>query len=266
MTVMKIYVCIKHVPDSAVQITLTAKNRIDERVTFLMNPYDEHAVEEAVRLKERIAGCEVIAVTLGKEGAVTTLQSALAMGADRGVFIKTDDPPDAILTAKLLAAAISQDGLPDIIFTGKESIDSQGMQTAFRIGAALDMPVAVNAAALSLDWAVNRAPDQNRMLAECEKDGGDRDVIEMHLPCVISAGKSLNLPRYPTLPQIMKARKKKIKQIDAGGLGIEKPLAGMEILKLQVATYKRKKRILDGSPEQAVSRLIQCLHEEEKVF
>ncbi len=263
---MKIYVCIKHVPDSAVQITLTAKNRIDESVTFLMNPYDEHAVEEAVRLKERVADSEVIAVTLGKEGALSTLQSALAMGADRGVFIKTDDPPDAILTAKLLAAAISQDGLPDIIFTGKESIDSGGMQTAFRIGAALDMPVVANAAALSLDYIENRASDQKRVLAECEKSGGDRDVIEMYLPCVIGAGKSLNLPRYPTLPQIMKARKKKIKQIEPDSLGIEKPLASMEVLKLQIAAYKRKKRVLDGSPEQAVAQLIKCLHEEEKVF
>ncbi len=263
---MKIYVCIKHVPDSAVQITLTAKNRIDESVTFLMNPYDEHAVEEAVSLKERVADCEVIAVTLGKEGALSTLQSALAMGADRGVFIKTDSPPDAVFTAKLLAAAISQDGRPDIIFTGKESIDSQGMQTAFRIGAALDIPVVSNAAALSLDWVSNRPSDQNRVLAQCEKDGGDRDVIEMRLPCVIGAGKSLNLPRYPTLPQIMKARKKEIKQIDPDSLGIEKPLSGMEILKLRVATYKRKNKILDGSPEQAVARLIKCLHEEEKIF
>jgi len=263
---MKIYVCIKHVPDSAVQITLTAKNRIDESVTFLMNPYDEHAVEEAVRLKEQVADSEVIAVTLGKEGALNTLQSALAMGADRGVFIKTDDPPDGVLTAKLLATAISQDGLPDIIFTGKESIDSEGMQTPFRIGAALDMPVATNAAALSLDWVLNRAPDQNRVLAECEKSGGDRDVIEMQLPCVIGTGKSLNLPRYPTLPQIMKARKKEIKQIEPDSLGIEKPLASMEILKLQVSAYKRKKIILNGSPEQAVAQLIQFLHEEEKVF
>ncbi len=263
---MKIYVCIKHVPDSAVQITLTAKNRIDESVTFLMNPYDEHAVEEAVSLKEQVADSEVIAVTLGKAAALSTLASALAMGADRGVFIKTDDPPDGVITAKLLAAAISQDGRPDIIFTGKESIDSVGMQTAFRIGAALDIPVATHVAALSLDWVLNRASDQNRVLVECEKSGGDRDVIEMQLPCVIGVGKNLNLPRYPTLPQIMKARKKEIKQIDPDSLGIEKPLVGMEVLKLHVAAYERKNRIIKGAPEQAVAQLIKCLHEEEKVF
>ena len=117
-----------------------------------------------------------------------------------------------------------------------------------------------------MDWVLNRASDQNCVLAECEKSGGDRDVIEMQLPCVIGAGKSLNQPRYPTLPQIMKARKKEIWQIEPDSLGIEKPIASMEILKLHVAAYKRKNRILNGSPEQAVTQLIQFLHKEEKVF
>ncbi|MGD8334267.1 MAG: electron transfer flavoprotein subunit beta/FixA family protein, partial [Desulfobacterales bacterium] len=126
---MKIYVCVKHVPDSAATITIREKNQIDESVTFLLNPYDEHAVEEAARLRAQMQDSEVVAVTLGKEGALGTLQSALAMGADRGILIKTDDRPDSILTARALKAAIEQDGKPDIIFTGKESIDSEGMQT-----------------------------------------------------------------------------------------------------------------------------------------
>jgi electron transfer flavoprotein beta subunit len=137
---MKIYVCVKHVPDSAATITIRGKNQIDENVTFLLNPYDEHAVEEAARLKAQIGDSEVVAVTLGKEAAINTLQSALAMGADRGILIKTDDRPDSILTARALKTAIEQDGKPDIIFTGKESIDSEGMQTMFRLAAALGMP------------------------------------------------------------------------------------------------------------------------------
>ena len=92
---MKIYVCVKHVPDSAATITIREKNQIDEGITFLLNPYDENAVAEATALRERIENSEVIAVTLGKEGALNTLQSALAMGADRGLLIKTDDQPDA---------------------------------------------------------------------------------------------------------------------------------------------------------------------------
>jgi electron transfer flavoprotein beta subunit len=85
---MRIYVCVKHVPDSAATITIREKNQIDEGVTFLLNPYDEHAVEEAAKLKAQIGNSEVIAVALGKEGALSTLQSALAMGADRGILIK----------------------------------------------------------------------------------------------------------------------------------------------------------------------------------
>ncbi|MGD8468500.1 MAG: electron transfer flavoprotein subunit beta/FixA family protein, partial [Desulfobacterales bacterium] len=157
---MKIYVCVKHVPDSAATITIREKNQIDESVTFLLNPYDEHAVEEAARLNAKTEGSEVVAVTVGKEAAVTTLQSALAMGADRGILIKTDNRPDSILTARALKAAIQQDGKPDIIFTGKESIDSEGMQTMFRLAAALDVPVATNVVAFAID--------QNKAVVGCE--------------------------------------------------------------------------------------------------
>lgn len=263
---MKIFVCVKHVPDSAVNITLASPTQIDEGITFLMNPYDEHAVEEAVRLKERFEDVEVVAVTLGKEGALNTLRTALAMGADRGVFIRMDPSPDGIQTAKLLTAAIDRENGADIILTGKESIDSVGMQTAFRIGAILDMPVVTNTAALTLDWDAGRPNDQNRVLAECEKSGGDRDVFEISLPCVIGAGKGLNEPRYPTLPHIMKARKKEIQTIEPSELGVEKPTSRTEVLQLRVAEYDRKKRILTGSTEQAVSELINCLRDEEKVI
>jgi electron transfer flavoprotein beta subunit len=156
----------------------------------LLNPYDEHAVEEGARLKAQVGGSEVVAVSLGKEAAINTLQSALAMGADRGILIKTDDRPDSILTARALKAAIEQDGKPDIIFTGKESIDSEGMQTMFRLAAALDMPVAVNVVAFLIE--------QQHALVECEMEAGERQLLEMPLPCVIGAGKGLNKPRYPT--------------------------------------------------------------------
>ena len=139
---MKIYVCVKHVPDSAAKITITGKNQIDESITFLMNPYDEHAIEEAARLKERVAGAEVVAVSLGKSDAANTVQSALAMGADRGLLITTDTQPDSMVTARALKTAIEQDGRPDIIFTGKASIDSEGFQTMHRLAAAMGVPAA----------------------------------------------------------------------------------------------------------------------------
>jgi electron transfer flavoprotein beta subunit len=255
---MNIYVCVKHVPDSAATITIRGKNQIDEGVTFLLNPYDEHAIEEAARLNEQIGNSEVIAVTLGKEGALNTLQSALAMGADRGILIKTDNQVDSILTAQALKAAIEQDGKPDIIFTGKESIDSEGMQTMFRLAAALDMPVAVNVVSFSID--------REHVSMECELEAGVRQLLEMPLPCVIGAGKDLNKPRYPTFIDIRKAKKKEVKQIDLGSLQLEKPSGSMEILELKPAVEQRQAKELKGKPQEIVKQLIQVLRDEAKVI
>jgi electron transfer flavoprotein beta subunit len=255
---MKIYVCVKHVPDSAATITIRGKNQIDENVTFLLNPYDEHAVEEGARLKAQVGGSEVVAVSLGKEAAINTLQSALAMGADRGILIKTDDRPDSILTARALKAAIEQDGKPDIIFTGKESIDSEGMQTMFRLAAALDMPVAVNVVAFLIE--------QQHALVECEMEAGERQLLEMPLPCVIGAGKGLNKPRYPTFIDIRNAKKKDVKQIDLESLKIQKPAASMEISELKLAVEQRQPKELKGRPQEVVQQLIEVLRDEAKVI
>ena len=255
---MKIYICVKHVPDSAAKITIRGKNQIDEGITFLLNPYDENAVEEAAKLKSQIGNSEVVALTLGKEDALNTLQSALAMGADRGVLIKTDDRPDSIVTARALKAAIEQDGKPDIIFAGKESIDSEGMQTMFRLAAGLDIPVAVNVVAFSLN--------QDHVLVECEMEAGIRQVLQMALPCVIGAGKGLNTPRYPTFMDIRKAKKKEVKQIDLGSLRIETSSGSMEILELKPAVEQRQAKELKGQPEEVVTQLIQVLRDEAKVI
>jgi len=148
---MKIYVCVKHVPDTAARITILGKNRIDERVTFIMNPYDENAIEEAARIKNDTSDAEVIAVTLGSQAAEATLQSALAMGADRGILIKTEDHPDSMVTAAALKAAIESDGQPGLILTGKESIDSEGFQTMYRLAAGFSIPAASNVVSFSLE-------------------------------------------------------------------------------------------------------------------
>jgi electron transfer flavoprotein beta subunit len=255
---MNIYVCVKHVPDSAATITIREKNQIDESITFLLNPYDENAVEQAAGLKKQIGDAEIIAVTLGKEGALNTLQSALAMGADRGVLIKTDGRPDSIVTARALKAAIEQDGKPDIIFTGKESIDSEGMQTMFRLGAALGMPVASN--------VVGFSTDNVHAVVECEMEAGIRQVLEMPLPCIIGAGKGLNTPQYPTFMEIRNAKKKEVKQINLEDLNFEKSAAGMEILELKAAVENRQAKELKGQSEEIVRQLIEVLRLEAKVI
>lgn len=255
---MRIYVCVKHVPDSAASIKIIGSSQIDETVTFLMNPYDEHAIEEAARLKEKVGQAEVIAVCLGKKGAANTIQSALAMGADRAILVTTDRPPDSLVTARALKAAIEQDGRPDIIFTGKASIDSEGFQTMFRLAAAMDLPAASGVEAFALE--------QGRVMVECEMEAGARQVIEMPLPCVIGCSKGLNKPRYPTLPAIIKARKKEVKQIELESLRIEKPAGSIEILELQPAVEKRSPREVQGTPEEVAGELVRILKKEAKVI
>jgi electron transfer flavoprotein beta subunit len=254
---MKIYVCVKHVPDSAAKITITGKNQIDESVTFLMNPYDEHAIEEAARLKRQRKGVEVVAVSLGKADAASTIQSALAMGADRGILITTDSRPDSILTARALQAAIEQDGRPDVIFTGKESIDSEGFQTMHRLATAMGMPAASGVEVFELG--------QGRALVECDLEAGAREVIEMPLPCIIGCGKGLNKPSYPTLPDIIKARKKEVQQIDLQSLNIEKPHGSIEILELKPAVEDRQSQEIKGSAEEIADEFVRILREEAKI-
>jgi electron transfer flavoprotein beta subunit len=255
---MRIYVCVKHVPDSAATITVKDGNRIDESIIFMMNPFDENAVEEAVRTKERHEDSEVIAVTFGKEPALNTLRSAMAMGADRGIFVKTDDYPDDITTARALTAAIKQDGEPDVIFTGKESIDSAGMQTMYRLAADFKMPVSTNAVAFSIDGG--------RATVKRETEAGAMEIVEFDLPCVVAAGKGLNTPRYATFKDIMKANQKPVSRIDFEILDLSPPSSKTEIVELKPFVEDRKQLILDGPPQEAVNQLINLLGTEAKLF
>ncbi len=255
---MKIYVCVKSVPDSAATIRIVGRNQFDENITFIINPYDEHAIEEALRLRSANENSEVIAVCVGKSTAAGSLQSALAMGVDRGIHVTTDASVDSFVTAQALKAAILTDGKPDIIFTGKQSIDAEGFQTMFRLAAALDMPVATNVTAFTLHDGV--------ATVEVEMEAGGRAVFRLSLPCIIAAGKALNNPRYPTLPDIMKARKKPVQTIALESLDLPTPAAGMEIVSLRPAVENRRRHMIAGDGEQAVAELVRLLHEEARVI
>ena len=256
---MRIYVCVKHVPDTAAKITVVDGSGFAETCKFIVNPYDEYAVEEAVQLKDRSGSGEVIIVTVGKEAAVNTMRSALAIGADRGILVKTDAQfVDSRLTARAIKAAIEQDGAPELILCGKQSIDSEGMQTPFRLAKAMDVGVVTDVVGLSVA--------DGKAVVEREIGGGSREVVEMQLPCVIGATRGLNEPRYPKLPDIMKAKKKEIQQINLGDLGLDSASAQTEILKLEAVPERGDARILAGSPRESVEELVRLLKEEEKVF
>jgi electron transfer flavoprotein beta subunit len=258
MKTFRIYVCVKHVPDSAATITVTGKNRISEDITFLINPFDEHALTEAARLKQKRAPAEVVAVSVGPVAAENTLRSAMAMGADRSILVVTPHTHDSVFTARVLKSAIAADGEPGIILGGKEAIDTEGMQTLFRLAANFGLPAATGAVSLELQ--------EGKALVACEKEAGAVDLVCLRLPCVIGASKGLNTPKYPTYPDIVKARKREIKKIELEQLNIPLPSSGMEIVELAPAVDSRTPKALSGSPAEIVRQLVTILREEARVI
>ncbi len=255
---MKIYICVKHVPDSAAKITLKDDKSYDESVKFVMNPYDENAVEEALKIKAANAGSEIVIVTIGPDAAKTSMRSALAMGADRGILVKTDDKLDHGMIAKALHKAISDDGAPDLILCGKQSIDSEGMQTQYRLAKAFDMPIVTGCVSLEIN--------DSKATAGREVEGGAREVYELAMPCIVSADKGLNTPRYPKLPDIMKAKKKPIADVDFGGMGLAADANTVELVKMELPPEKAEGKVLEGEPAELAKQLVQLLKEEAKVL
>lgn len=255
---MQIYVCVKRVPDTAANIIIRGKNDFDRSVKYVMNPYDELALEEAVRIKERLGDCRVTAITLGSVEAVGILQGCLAVGADQAVLVESDEHLDNISTALALAAAMKKLGRPDLVLTGKLAIDSEGMQTMFRLGHALGLPVAANVVELTLEG--------DRLTASCEGERGSRYRLGLYLPCLISAGRGLNQPRTPKLPEIIKARKKEIQRLVLAELDLPRPAAGVELVELLPVKEKRRLTILQGDAEAMTGELVRLLHEQAQVI
>ena len=256
---MKICVCVKHVPDTAAKITVVGGTGFADTCKFIVNPYDEYSLEEAVQLKKQFADGEIVVVTVGQEAAVNTMRAALALGADRGILVKTKEQfLDSFITSQALSKVISQDGTPDLIFCGKQSIDSEGMQTPFRLAKTFDMPVVTDV--IGLDISGGKAT------AEREVGGGAREVLEMSLPCVIGATRGLNEPHYPKLPDIMKAKKKEIKQVDIGELGLDLSSSQTEIVGLEAVPERGQARMMAGSTREMVEELVGILKQEEKVL
>ena len=256
---MQIYVCVKHVPDTAANIRVVGGDAFDESCKFVVNPYDEYGVEEALQIMERESKGEVVIVTVGKESAIATIRSALAMGADRGILIKTDRQfLDSTLTSQVLKKAIGQDGRPDLIFTGKQSVDSEGMQTHFRLAAAFDIPVATDVVDLKISGG--------KVIVEREIGGGSREAIEMNMPCVIGATRGLNEPRYAKLPDVMKAKRKEVKQIEIGDLGVDTSSSATELVELNLIPERGHAKMLKGGTREMVEELVSLLEGEDKAL
>ena len=264
---MKIIVCIKQVPDTETQIKIApgGKAIVKDDIKWVMNPYDEFGVEEALRIKEKLGG-EVIVVGLGPKRVTESLRTALAMGADKAVLIS--DPAaegsDALATAKALAAAIK--GLqPDLIFTGQRGVDDDmGI-----VGAALAEYLGIPH--FSIITKVEMAADGKSV--KCHKPvEGQTLVFESPLPVVITAQKGLNEPRYASLPGIMKAKKKPLDEKTLAALGLNPSEFGEGARKLKIVEItpppaRKVGKIVQGdSPESKAKELAKLLREEAKAI
>jgi electron transfer flavoprotein beta subunit len=210
---MKLLVAVKRVIDYNVKVRVKAdQTGVDlANVKMSMNPFDEIAVEEAVRLKEAGIATEVIVVSLGVAQAQETLRTALAMGADRGILVQTDAELQPLAVAKLLKAVVDKEA-PQLVILGKQAIDDDSNQTGQMLAALLDWPQATFASKVAVaggEATVTR-----------EIDGG-LETLSISLPAIITTDLRLNEPRYASLPNIMKAKKKPLDVIDPASLGVD---------------------------------------------
>ena len=210
---MKILVPIKRVVDYNVKVRpLSDNSNVDlNNVKMAVNPFCEIALEEAVRLKESGKATEVIAVSVGQTDSQEQLRTALALGADRATLVETDSILEPLAIAKVLQKII-EDEKPDLIILGKQAIDVDNNQTGQMLGALLDYPQATNASEVSIN--------DSSITVTREIDGG-LQTLELTVPSIVTTDLRLNEPRYASLPNIMKAKKKELNVIPAADLGID---------------------------------------------
>ncbi len=258
---MKVFVCIKQVPDTETKIKIRAdQNGIDPAgVKWIMNPYDEYAVEEAVKLREAGKCTSVVVLSLGpKARVVETLRTALAMGADEAVVVDAPEDLDASSTAKALAAAIKAEGDLKYVLTGKLAIDDNNSAVSQMIADYLEIPHAT---------AVSKVEySDNSVVCEREVEGGAREVIELKGPALIAANKGLNMPRYASLPGIMKAKKKVIKEVALASLDVGSSDLHYKFVSFQLPPDKPGVKMLSGEAKQQTEQLAQLLRNEAKVI
>ena len=249
---MKILVVVKRVIDYNVQIRVKEDGTgvQTENVKMSTNPPDDNAIEEAVKLKESGKAKEVVAVTIGEEKAQETVRKALAVGADRGIHIKADNYIEPLGVAKILKKIVDKEK-PDLIFMGKQAIDDDCNQTGQMLSAILGWPQGTFASKIELK--------DKTILVTREVDEG-LETVEINLPAIITCDLRLNEPRYASLPNIMKAKKKPIEQLIANDLGVD---ISNRIQQLKVEEPPKRK---GGVKVANVAELISKLKNEAKVI
>jgi electron transfer flavoprotein beta subunit len=249
---MKVLVAVKRVVDYNIKIRVKADQTGVEltNVKMAMNPFDEIAVEEAVRMKEAGRVTEIVAVSLGASACQETIRYAMALGADRGILVQTDQELEPLAVAKLLKVVAEREN-PDLIILGKQAIDDDCNQTGQMLAALLDWPQGTFASKVELG--------DREMQVTREIDGG-LETVKLNLPAVVTTDLRLNEPRYAKLPNIMKAKKRPLAVIDAGNTGVD---LAPRLTTLKVTDPPRRKA---GIRVGGVTELVEKLRNEAKVI
>ena len=242
---MKILVAVKRVIDYNVQIRVKEDGSgvVTDNVKMSTNPPDDNAIEEAVKIKEAGKASEVLAVSVGEEKAQETVRKALAVGADRGILVKADGAIEPLAVAKILQKVVEKEK-PDLVFMGKQAIDDDCNQTGQMLAALLNWPQATFASKIEV---------KDKSLEVTREIDEGLETLEVNVPAIVTCDLRLNEPRYASLPNIMKAKKKPIEQISVSELGVDtKPR--VEQIKVEEPP-KRKAGIKVASVEELVQKL-----------
>ncbi len=249
---MKILVAVKRVIDYNVQIRVKEDNSgiVTENVKMSTNPPDDNAIEEAVKIKEAGKATEIVAITIGDDKAQETVRKALAVGADRGIHVKADGIIEPLAVSKILKAVVEKEK-PDLVFMGKQAIDDDCNQTGQMLAALLNWPQATFASKIEI---------KDKSLEVTREVDEGLETIEVNVPAIVTCDLRLNEPRYASLPNIMKAKKKPLDQMSATDLGIDtKP----RIEQIKVEEPPKRKA---GIKVANVAELVNKLKNEAKVI
>ncbi|MCM3086561.1 electron transfer flavoprotein subunit beta/FixA family protein [Bhargavaea ginsengi] len=257
---MNIYALVKRTFDTEEKISVQNGQIAEDGAEFIINPYDEYAVEEAIRVRDEHGG-EVTVLTIGSEEAEKQLRTALAMGADKAVLINTEDDLDELdeFGASTIIAEYLKDKDADLIIAGNVAIDGGSGQVGPRVAELLDINYVTTITELKVDG------DKATVVRDVE---GDSETIEAQMPLLVTAQQGLNDPRYPSLPGIMKAKKKPLEELELDDIDLDEDEVEVKVERVDVFLPPEKQagRVLEGDLQDQVKELVQLLRNEAKVI
>lgn len=262
---MNIFVCVKQVPDTETKVQPNGDKTFIETssIKWIMNPYDEFAVEQALLVKAANAGSTVTVVRVGGVKDTEALRTAMAMGADDAILVDAEDNLDSFSIAKALKGAIEKSGKsPDLILCGKQAIDDDCLQVPQVLGQMLDLP--------SVAVIVGFEQDGDKVTVKREIEGGAIEIYELNTPCILATNKGINTPRYASLPGIMKAKRKPMETLTLADVGVTAEDRRVVYSDFQLPPEKPAGKKFDAMDEAAqagvVAEVVGLLRNEAKVI